>query len=99
MLELLAHRDGRAANELAAPFRISQPAASQHLRVLRNSGLVRAVRVGRRQVYRLKPRPLRQVFDWIAFFDKFWDEKLANLGRYLEKQAERESGESPSGKD
>ena len=52
--------------QLAQPFRMSQPAISQHLRVLRQAGLVRQRQAGRQRLYRLDPRPLRQVHAWAA---------------------------------
>jgi DNA-binding transcriptional ArsR family regulator len=85
MLEML--RDERLpATQLARSFRISQPSVSQHLRVLRSAGLVRAQRIGRNRVYQIRPRQLRMVVDWIAHFDKFWDEKLDALGEYLQRK-------------
>jgi DNA-binding transcriptional ArsR family regulator len=85
MLEML--RDERLpATQLARSFRISQPSVSQHLRVLRSAGLVRAQRIGRNRVYQIRPRRLRMVVDWIAHFDKFWDEKLDALGEYLQRK-------------
>jgi DNA-binding transcriptional ArsR family regulator len=71
--------------ELAAPFRMTQPAISQHLRVLREADLVRPQRVGRQQVYRLNARPLRQVRDWAAHYERFWERKLGALGKYLDE--------------
>ena len=84
MLEML-RSDERAATELARSFRISQPSVSQHLRVLRDAGLVRARRNGRQRIYQLRPRKLKVVVDWVAYFDKFWDEKLSALGTYLDR--------------
>ncbi|CAN5646488.1 metalloregulator ArsR/SmtB family transcription factor [soil metagenome] len=85
MLELL--RDQQIpATQLARSFRISQPSVSQHLRVLRGAGLVRSTRVGRSRVYQIRPRKLRMIVDWVAYFDKFWDEKLDALGDYLERK-------------
>ena len=65
LLDLLATAD-RSATELAAPFRMSQPAVSQHLRVLRRAGLVRARRVGRRHIYHIQPRPLDTLLAWVS---------------------------------
>jgi DNA-binding transcriptional ArsR family regulator len=84
MLEML-RADEKPATELARSFRISQPSVSQHLRVLREAGLVRTRRSGRQRIYQLRPRKLKVVVDWVAYFDKFWDEKLASLGKYLDK--------------
>jgi DNA-binding transcriptional ArsR family regulator len=74
-----------SASELAEPFSQSRSAVSQHLAVLRRAGLVERDRQGRHQVYRLNPGPLREVADWTAAFDAFWDDKLGALGRYLEE--------------
>lgn len=72
------------ASDLARSFNMRQPSASQHLRVLRDAGLVRTRRVGRQRLYQIRPRQLRVVVDWVGYFDKFWDEKLSALGEYLE---------------
>jgi DNA-binding transcriptional ArsR family regulator len=84
MLELLAAGE-RTAAELAQPFEMSQPAISQHLRVLRESGLVDVRKEGRHRIYSLDPRPLREVFDWAQYFEGFWRKKLSALGRELER--------------
>jgi len=84
LLDLLRTRD-RSVNELAEPFHMSQPAISQHLRVLRHADLVRPQQVGRQRVYRLNPRPLRQVRDWAALYERFWQKKLAALGDFLDR--------------
>lgn len=65
ILESLAAGE-RSARELGAPFRISQPAVSQHLRILRAARLVRVRREGRRRVYRLNPAPLAVVSEWAS---------------------------------
>ena len=86
VLELLLERD-RSVSELAQPFRMSQPAVSQHLRVLRKAGLVRVRKAGRRRLYRLDATPLREVYDWAEHFTRFWPGKLEALGRYLDETA------------
>ena len=63
-----------SVNDLAGPFRMTQPAISQHLRILRRAGLVRARQVGRQRMYRLDARPLRDVFEWAGLYrDLFTD--------------------------
>jgi DNA-binding transcriptional ArsR family regulator len=84
MLEML-RADERPASDLARSFRISQPSVSQHLRVLREAGLVRTRRAGRQRIYQLRPRKLKILVDWVSHFDKFWDERLSSLGAYLDK--------------
>ena len=64
----------QSVTDLAGPFRMTQPAISQHLRILRHAGLVRARKVGRHRVYRLDARPLRDVFAWASLYrDLFTD--------------------------
>jgi DNA-binding transcriptional ArsR family regulator len=84
MLQLLGSGE-RTAAELAAPFDMSQPAVSQHLRVLREAGLVGVHKEGRFRVYSLEPGPLREVFDWAQYFEGFWRTKLSALGRELDR--------------
>ena len=84
MLELLGAGE-RTAAELAQPFDMTQPAVSQHLRVLRDAGLVEVRKEGRYRVYSLDSRPLREVFDWAQYFEGFWRKKLSALGRELDR--------------
>lgn len=65
IISLLAD-SSRSVKELTAAFEMSQPAISQHLRELRNAGLVDSERVGLRQRYRLTPQPLKHVLEWSA---------------------------------
>lgn len=74
-----------SVGQLAAAFDVSLPAISQHLRVLREAGLVSERRVGRERRYRVKPKPLRQVVDWVQHFERFWNERLDALGRHIEE--------------
>jgi DNA-binding transcriptional ArsR family regulator len=85
ILDLLTSGE-RQARELEAPFRISQPAVSKHLAVLRAAGLVSQRQQGRMRIYRLEAARLQEVFDWVRHYEKFWDLKLENLGRYLERR-------------
>ena len=87
ILDMLAQSGEQAAGDLQEPFSMSQPALSQHLKVLREAGLVRTRKVGRRRLYRLHAAPLRRVFEWVAHYEAFWDSKLDRLGAYLDEQA------------
>ena len=77
----------RAVRELLKPFSISQPALSKHLRVLREAGLVRQRKVGRERHYRLNARKLRNVSEWVRHYERFWSERLDQLGALLEEEA------------
>lgn len=77
-------------NTLAAPFAetMSRPAVSQHLRVLREAGLVDERQAGRERLYRLRAERLREVREWLRKYERFWQERLAALGEYLEQEDE-----------
>jgi DNA-binding transcriptional ArsR family regulator len=70
--------------ELTARFHVSQPAISQHLAALRRAGLVTERREGRLAYYRVQPRGLGPLVDWLAHYQAFWDERLARLQQLLE---------------
>jgi DNA-binding transcriptional ArsR family regulator len=91
ILDLLAAAS-RSVGELALPFRMSRPAVSQHLRVLRDAGLVSEHRSGRQRIYRLEPAGLREVDLWLRSYQRFWQTKFAALGDYLDETAEETDG-------
>lgn len=72
-------------SQLAQPFAITQPALSQHLRVLREAGLVRQRPDGRRRLYRLNAAPLKAVANWIDHYHRFWHERLEALDEHLRR--------------
>lgn len=79
-------RGESSVNQLAAPFAMSRPAVSQHLRVLREAALVSEHRAGRERIYRLEPAPLREVRDWVTSYDRFWADRLDALGAHLDRR-------------
>lgn len=79
----------RSASELAEPFRMTFPAISQHLRVLKDAQLVAVRRDGRQRFYRLQPRPLREVATWTDEFAAFFSQRLDDLGEYLDRKHPR----------
>ena len=82
LLEQVAVRD-RPVSELLAGLDISQAAVSQHLRVLREAGLVTARKEGRHRYYQLRPAALTELRDWLDELERFWQARLAALGDYL----------------
>jgi len=84
--------------ELAAPFRISQPAISRHLKVLARAGLIRRGREAQWRPCQLQAQPLRDVADWVEQYRRFWEQSLDRLEVYLEElQAqERKRGRKKS---
>jgi DNA-binding transcriptional ArsR family regulator len=73
-----------AVGELAAGLPVSRPAVSQHLRVLKDAGLVADEQVGTRRVYRVEPDGLAALRDWV---DGFWKDALASFQNAVEEQA------------
>jgi DNA-binding transcriptional ArsR family regulator len=69
--------------ELAAPFRISQPAISRHLKVLEKAGLISRSRRATARLSRLEAEPLREVTTWLARYQQFWDESHERLDDLL----------------
>ena len=74
----------KAVGELAAGLPVSRPAVSQHLRVLREAGLVSEERVGTRHIYRADPRGIAELR---AYFDDFWQHALESFKDEVEKGA------------
>ena len=72
-------RGEAAVKDLTARFDISQPAVSQHLAALRGAGLVSERRDGRLVYYRVEPKGLRPLVNWIAHYQAFWVERLDKL--------------------
>ena len=84
---LVTLKDGeRAASDLAEPFRMTFAAISQHLRMLEEAGLVSVRRDGRHRLYRLHPKPLKDVASWIDEFAAFFGQRLDALGDYLDRK-------------
>jgi DNA-binding transcriptional ArsR family regulator len=94
LVGLLA-RGELAAGELADRFPVSRPAISRHLRVLREAGLVTARTDGRRRLYALEPRPLRQIDEWLEPFRDLWAQRLDALETEIARgRRARASGEA-----
>jgi DNA-binding transcriptional ArsR family regulator len=69
---------------LVGILRVSQPAVSKHLRVLRDAGLVEARIEAQKRVYRVRPEPLRQLDDWLAPYRAMWTAHLDALESHLD---------------
>lgn len=82
MLRELSARE-RTVGELAAPHRMSLAAASKHIKVLENAGLVDRRITGRTHVCRLAPARLAEAHEWLRYYEQFWNERLDALERVL----------------
>src|SRR4051795_7363301 len=85
-----------AAGELAGRFPVSRPAISRHLRVLREAGLVTCREEGRRRLYALDPRPLRELDRWLEPYRDLWARRLDALDTEIARgRRVRRSGGRP----
>ncbi|TDV41398.1 ArsR/SmtB family transcription factor [Actinophytocola oryzae] len=84
ILELLRVRE-HAAGELVDLLGIAQPTVSQHLKLLREHGLVVVRQDAQRRVYRLSPEPLRELEAWLAPYRVLWADRLSALSRHLDE--------------
>lgn len=66
-------------SSLADKFDISRPAISRHIKVLEENKLIRITDFGRERYCQLNPRGLREIFEWIKFYETFWHSKFNNL--------------------
>lgn len=86
MLRELADSE-RTVTQLAEPFEISLAAASKHIKVLENAGLIRREVRGRTHMCRLDPGPLASAHQWLSVYERFWTGRLDVLEQLLRKEA------------
>lgn len=84
LLEILFEQP-LSAGELSQRFELSRPAIAEHLKVLRDAGLVADQPRGRHRIYRLTAEPLAELGDWLHPFEKFWRARLAKLAEVAEE--------------
>jgi DNA-binding transcriptional ArsR family regulator len=75
----------QSVGEIERRLRMTQPAVSKHLRVLRDSGFVESTVDAQRRLYRLKPEPLQELDAWLAQFRRFWSAHVDALERHLDR--------------
>ena len=85
VFERIAREGEVAATGLVRGSRVSQPAISQHLRALREAGLVTERRDGRQIHYRIAPRGLAPLINWLGHYQLFWRERFDNLEKLLKE--------------
>ena len=88
LLRLLADADELPLHELTARFPMGRTAIAKHLAVLKAAGLVRDHKVGRETRYRLDAAPLREIGEWVSFYNQFWTERIDHLKALLEEENE-----------
>lgn len=89
VLAQLAHKPA-SMTELARPFKMALPSFAQHLTVLEECGVVRSHKAGRVRHYQLVPQPLAVAEDWMMAQRAIWEQRLDQLGEYVEKMQSEE---------
>lgn len=84
IVTLLAEQDLRVG-DIAAHFEMTRPAVAKHLAVLKSADVIRVSQAGRERINSLNPAALKAASDWLAYFDRFWDDRLAALKSAVEK--------------
>jgi DNA-binding transcriptional ArsR family regulator len=79
-----------SVSELAAPFDMSLPGVSKHLKVLRRAGLIEQGRAAQWRPCKLHAEPLKDVADWVEQYRQFWDESFERLDDYLHDLQDKE---------
>jgi DNA-binding transcriptional ArsR family regulator len=88
----------QSVGEIERQLRMTQPAVSKHLRVLRDAGFVESMVDAQRRLYRLKPEPFQEVDDWLAQFRRFWSAHVDALERHLDRMNDDRMGPPPAKK-
>ena len=82
--------------EIAAPFAMSLPAVSKHLKVLERAGLISRGREAQWRPCRIEPGPLKDVAGWLEHYRRFWDESFDRLDEYLQELQSQGGSDGPS---
>ncbi|HLW71353.1 MAG TPA: metalloregulator ArsR/SmtB family transcription factor [Candidatus Binataceae bacterium] len=88
----------RSVGELAAPFAMSLPAISKHLKVLERAGLIARSRDAQWRPCRLAVAPLKDVADWLEHYRRFWEESFDRLDEYLKELKNKQNKEKKHGR-
>src|ERR1700688_72957 len=88
----------RTVGQLAQPFAISLAAASKHIKVLENAGMIRREVRGRTHLCRLDPGPLASAHEWLRVYERFWTSRLDALEQLLHEDDARQSASRKSKK-
>jgi DNA-binding transcriptional ArsR family regulator len=87
VISVLADGKECAVGEIVIRLRMSQPAVSKHLGVLRKVGVVSVVRRGQHRMYRLNAAQLKPVHDWVKTFERYWTHQLGQIKERAERKA------------
>jgi DNA-binding transcriptional ArsR family regulator len=89
ILAMLAASGSLSITAISGGFSSARQVVARHIHILESAGLVSITDVGRERYCVVRPEPIREVYDWAAFYEKFWDEKLPALQRHLKKTSKK----------
>ena len=92
MIESLSHHKTCTAAQLAAPFSISLPAISKHLKILENAQLIHRDVQGRTHYFSLRVQALEQVSEWLRFHQSYWEQSLSKMEKFLTNKSKNKKG-------
>ncbi|REE81182.1 ArsR family transcriptional regulator [Paenibacillus taihuensis] len=87
VLKLLTDHE-MPVSAISGHFPITRTAVSKHLRILAEAGLVKERKVGRETRYRLETQPLQELKSWLNYYERYWENKLSALQRFVESDEE-----------
>ncbi|WP_274653396.1 ArsR/SmtB family transcription factor [Paenibacillus humicola] len=91
LLQLLVDKE-MPVTAISSHYPMTRTAVSKHLRILAEAGLVKERKVGRETRYRLETEPLLELKRWLAYYERFWENKLAALKRFVEADGAEDAG-------
>ncbi|KMT63416.1 ArsR family transcriptional regulator [Listeria sp. SHR_NRA_18] len=86
ILQMLTDVEELPLYEITVHFQMGRTAVSKHLAILKEADLVVARKVGRETRYRLNAKPLKEIQDWVSYYESFWKERMFKLNQLLEEQ-------------
>jgi DNA-binding transcriptional ArsR family regulator len=89
ILELLARRGELSATEIYMEFNVSHPAISQHLKILRQAGLVKVEKHAQQRIYKINPQPVLALEDWTKQLTQQWNQRLDLLEEIIKQEKEK----------
>lgn len=95
ILSRLATEGEVSVNDLAAPFRMSLPAVSKHLKVLERAKLITRTRNAQWRPCRIEAKPMKEALDWLEHYRYFWEQSFDRLDDYLKELQENEKKHEP----
>lgn len=84
---LIVATSALSLTQITAEFDISRQGVTKHIKLMEDAGLIKTHNKGRERFCEVDSTPLAEIKDWLAVYDKFWDDKLKGLGDFLDKKA------------